>query len=682
MGLVLVLRSRSRQENSSQLRRESLTQTRARSNPESLGNGGLRQKYDQAMYSKDYLRAARLGHQLQDNRLYAEAIEHTDDLERAVHAWVECKEFERAAILIEKSGQFVKAAKMYLQAGRRQKAVKCFEKGGDWQRAADVCRDIGDRKKANTLEARALVEQGEHLEAAKRYIQNENMVAAAEQLLKGGDIMKAVEALRRGGQALKAAELLTEHGRDIDAGLLYEEASAWVEAADCYEKLGQHADRERCLLKAGKGYEAGRMAFERGDLERALSFFESIPPVDERYFDAGLFRGQIYERIGKLQEAADAYNSFLQERMADENNRVLFMRVAQILEGIGRPRAALSALGRLLTGGFGTPDITAWASRLEDASYDDDTTRAMGGDAAAELNRETATASAKDQGGGREMPSVVMPHMQDSREGRAVAALSSRYRFGECMGQGGNGIVYRATDLALDRDVVVKFLHQGLLPTDVARQYFMREARTAGKLNHTNIVTIFDIGEEADMLFYSMELVDGQTLADLIIDSGGHLTHAQALPIAASLCDALQYAHDQQVIHRDIKPGNVMVNTKEQVKLLDFGLAKALDENPDKSVFLCGTPFYMSPEQIRREFLDHRTDIYSLGCLLYVMYTGDVPFPDGNVFQHHQQTAPPDPRIRVPDIPASVAKVLMKAIAKDRNQRFQQAGNVASALAE
>ena len=264
----------------------------------------------------------------------------------------------------------------------------------------------------------------------------------------------------------------------------------------------------------------------------------------------------------------------------------------------------------------------------------------------------------------------------------AVQVLERRYEFKGQVGQGGNGVVYRAVDRALGREVVVKFLHQALLPTEVARKYFKREAKTAASLNHPNIVTIFDIGQEDETLYFSMEIVEGQTLADLIVESGGTLTHKQALPLVDQLCKALDYAHERQVIHRDIKPGNIMV-TDGHVKLLDFGLAKALDENPDKSVFLCGTPFYMSPEQIRRDFLDHRTDIYSLGCLLYVMYTGDVPFPEGNVFYHHQHTEPPTPEsLVVNGLPPGVSDVLLKTLAKDREQRFQRAGEVARALAE
>ena len=262
----------------------------------------------------------------------------------------------------------------------------------------------------------------------------------------------------------------------------------------------------------------------------------------------------------------------------------------------------------------------------------------------------------------------------------AIAVLERRYKFLGKLGQGGNGVVYRAVDRALGRNVVVKFLHQALLPTDVARKYFEREAKTAAGLSHQNIVTIYDVGEEGETLYFSMELVEGRTLADVIVDNGGRLTHEQVLPVIQQLCSALEYAHGRQVIHRDIKPGNIMVTESGLVKLLDFGLAKALDENPDKSVFLCGTPFYMSPEQIRRDFLDHRSDIYSVGCLLYVMYTGDVPFPDGNVFFHQQNTAAPDPNTLAPNLPKGVAQVLMKCVAKDRSERFQRAVDIAAAL--
>ena len=645
-----------------------------------------RRGYDKAVSEGDWSRAALYAQRMKDTRRYAEAVEKSGDLDRAISAWVELEQFDRAAQLHEKAGAPLKAAKLYAQAGLEQRAIQCFIAGGQPEKAVPMLREVGDERGALVLEAQIQTTKGDHVTAARHLIAAGDYEAAARSLLAAGDIPKAVEALRRAGKAVDAARILRDRGDPLSAAQLFEEAGAWQDAAGCYGALNDSVNRERCIARGGDGYAAGRAAFERGDLESAQTFFESIPPLDDRFVDAGLFRGQIYERKGMLMESADAYALFLKRRSPDEKNKFLFLKLAQILEGIGRTKEALRILGRVITAGFASQDVTAWAARLE-----------RGNDSAIETQAHEEPSGLKDLDRlqlGREGSQPAIPLREEKPpagprgrggpsdgEPPAIAELDRRYKFGERMGQGGNGVVYLATDRALGRDVVVKFLHQALLPTEVARKYFLREAKTAASLSHPNIVTIFDIGEEGESLYYSMEWVRGKTLADVIIDAGGKLTHAECVPLITQFCEALEYAHDHQVIHRDIKPGNVMVTHDGRVKLLDFGLAKALDENPDKSVFLCGTPFYMSPEQIQRGFLDHRTDIYSLGCMLYVMYTGDVPFPEGNVFYHQQHTPAPDPQKIVPELPQGVSAVLMKCVAKDRDQRFQRATEVARALA-
>ena len=667
-----------------------------------IGGDGksLRRGYDEACARGDFATAARYATKMRDPRRYAEAVTRSGDTERAVQAWVDLGDFHRAARLLLEAGNPGKAAQLYVQGGADRKAADCFLQADQPEQAARLLRQLGDEQRANKLDGDARAQKGQHIEAARYYVAASEMTRAAEQLIKAGDLPKAVEALRRGGKSDHAARLFSEQGEYEPAAKLYVEAKKYAEAAACYEKLGQLDNQARCLAKAGEGYQAGRIAFERGDMDHALTYLEALGPIDERYADAGLFRGQIYERKGEIQAAADAYSVFLKDRAPDSRSKVLFLHVARLHEGIGKSRAARSILGRVITAGLGTADVTAWAARLERAAADEVQTEALekGGRGGLQKraergarneplpteDRKVAAGTRAAAGPGVEAAagsSSPLPSM-DAPDPPAIQSLERRYEFKGQMGQGGNGVVYRAQDRALGRDVVVKFLHQALLPTEVARKYFQREAKTAASLNHPNIVTIFDIGQEGDTPYFSMEMVEGDTLADLIVENRGTLPHEQIVPFCQQLSAALDYAHERQVIHRDIKPGNVMVTRDGIVKLLDFGLAKALDENPDKSVFLCGTPFYMSPEQIRRDFLDHRTDIYSLGCLLYVMYTGDVPFPEGNVFYHHQHTAAPDPADRAPHpLPPGVSEVLLKAVSKDREGRYQRAGDVAKALA-
>jgi non-specific serine/threonine protein kinase len=189
------------------------------------------------------------------------------------------------------------------------------------------------------------------------------------------------------------------------------------------------------------------------------------------------------------------------------------------------------------------------------------------------------------------------------------------------------GIVYSAEDERLRRPVAIKFLSRDALQDPRAYERFQQEARTASSLNHPNICTIYDIGEHAGEPFLVMELIEGQTLTSKI--EAGAIPIQEAVPIAVAVADALDAAHQRQIVHRDVKPANILITARGDAKLLDFGIARlsaAVDGTVTHSGTTAGTVAYMSPEQARNEPLDHRTDLFSLGAVLYEMVTGTRPF--------------------------------------------------------
>ncbi len=220
-----------------------------------------------------------------------------------------------------------------------------------------------------------------------------------------------------------------------------------------------------------------------------------------------------------------------------------------------------------------------------------------------------------------------------------IGQTISHYRILEKLGAGGMGVVYRAHDIRLDRDVALKFLPDNLLNDALALERFRREVQAASALNHPGICTIYDAGEEDGKPFIAMEFIDGEALGQFI--NGKPLGVEQILNLGIQLADALSAAHAQGIIHRDIKPANIYVTKRGQAKVLDFGLAKLgqksgkLGEEGGGSNaqtttsivgVISGTPSYMSPEQIRGDDLDARTDVFSLGLLLYEMATGHKAF--------------------------------------------------------
>ena len=257
--------------------------------------------------------------------------------------------------------------------------------------------------------------------------------------------------------------------------------------------------------------------------------------------------------------------------------------------------------------------------------------------------------------------------------------LNSRYELGGMIGTGGMADVYIAEDLRLHRKVAVKILRSDLArdPAFVAR--FKKEALAAGGLNNHGIVAVFDSGEDGPNSYIVMELVKGHTLRQVLL-THTKIPQNEAVMIITEILEALEYSHEQGIIHRDIKPGNIMITDSGKVKVMDFGIARALDDigaTMTNTWSVVGTAQYLSPEQATGEHADARSDIYSLGCLMYELLTGRPPFigdtPVSIAFQH--VSAPlPIPSDFNPDIDTNLETIIKVALQKDPNDRYQNAG--------
>lgn len=264
-----------------------------------------------------------------------------------------------------------------------------------------------------------------------------------------------------------------------------------------------------------------------------------------------------------------------------------------------------------------------------------------------------------------------------------ATTLGGRYELLEIIGEGGMSTVYKARDRVLDRIVAVKILRSEFASDKGFVEKFKSEALAVASFSHPNIVNIYDVGQENDVHYIVMEFVDGKTLKEIIREQAP-LPVAQAVNIAIGVCDGVHHAHEKGIIHRDIKPHNILITEQGMVKVADFGIARAISTSTiTYGKNIVGSVHYFSPEQARGEGINLTTDIYSIGCVLFEMLTGKVPFNADSpitVALRHIHDEPPSPRGINPDIPEELEAIVFKAMAKDPGKRFQSAQEMRNTL--
>ena len=267
--------------------------------------------------------------------------------------------------------------------------------------------------------------------------------------------------------------------------------------------------------------------------------------------------------------------------------------------------------------------------------------------------------------------------------------LGGRYELDGVVGRGGMAEVYRARDIRLDRIVAIKTLRTDLARDQIFQARFRREAQSAASLNHPSIVAVYDTGEDmatgVPVPYIVMEYVDGRTVRDLL-QEGHRLLPERSLEIIDGVLRALDYSHQAGIVHRDIKPGNVMVTRNGDIKVMDFGIARAMSDaqaTMTQTAQVIGTAQYLSPEQARGERVDSRSDLYSTGCLLYELLTGRPPFtgdsPVAIAYQHVRENPVPPSRVD-PDVPPWADAIVLKAMAKSPADRYQTAADMRADL--
>lgn len=261
-----------------------------------------------------------------------------------------------------------------------------------------------------------------------------------------------------------------------------------------------------------------------------------------------------------------------------------------------------------------------------------------------------------------------------------------KYEIVNILGKGAMGIVYKALDPDINREVAIKTIRFDLAHEDSENeeimQRFMREAQAAGKLSHPNIITIYDVGREESLTYIVMQMIEGKSL-QRVIAAGEKLTTQEIVDLMTQICNALDYAHRNGIVHRDMKPGNILLDKEGRPFICDFGVARVDTSTLTQSGTAVGTPSYMSPEQVMGKKVDKRSDIFSLGCILFELLTGRRPFEAESittVIYKIINEEPPSLSEVKKGLPVGFEHIIDKALAKDANARYQSCTELAADL--
>ncbi len=556
------------------------------------------------------------------------------ELIKAVDLYTQLNELEKAYELLIKYGKFEKAADVAVKMNRISDAAKNYERAQLPLKAAEMYEKLDQPKIAYLLRGEHAFAKGSTLEAAEWFLKGEDYTRAAELFEWDKKFAKAAHCYFMNQNFLGAAENYLKDGNEEEAAKMFEMGREWKMAANISLKYGKFQKAGELYENAQEYFKAGASFIKVDDDRRALANFQLVP-IDSPDFNTAITHmANIFLKNRKPQLVIEKIEKLLGDNPIDKSNIEWFYVLGQAYENAGNFKKAFEIYQMILTEDYSFRDVH---QKIKD----------------------------------------VESLIQKYKEMELISEDSSeRYRIVEKIGEGGMGVVFKAEDTVLKRIVALKILNKTLVADKRNLERFFSEARSTASLTQANIVTVYDVGQIKDDYFISMEFIEGDNFMNLIRRKKV-FSPSQVVFIAIKLFKALDYSHRKGIIHRDIKPHNIMITKQKEIKIMDFGLAVILgDQKKGESGVITGTPYYMSPEQIQGIPVDHRTDIYSSGATLFHLTTGHVPFKGENIFyQHLFDPVPPIKKFRN-DVPEKLCYIIEKCMEKKREQRFQSAMEV------
>lgn len=512
---------------------------------------------------------------------------------------------------------------------------------GDFDAAARALDYAGETNRAHLMRGAHFQQRGEIEQAAAEFEAAGCYEEAAALRSSNQDHDGSAELYEEAGDFERAAEAYREAGAFADAARCYESVYDWESATECWEAAGDHDRVAGLHEKQGRYLDAATLTLSLGQLDRALDNLQQIERRDRHYGESCRVAAEVLFQKGSYEAAAQRQTESIEIAGGDSADVSLHERLAEILVHTTDKRGALAAYETVRRLDPRRVDVTQHIDSL------------------------------------REEITTLVP----SSTGGDPNAVPSRYELLEEIGRGGMGVVFKARDTRLDRIVALKRLPDNLRDNAAAAKLFLREARSAASLNHNNIVTVYDADEENGTYHITMELLEGLPI-NVIQERRGQLSPADTARIGLQVCAGLAYAHERRIVHRDIKTANLFFTREKVVKIMDFGLAKTIEEVRKNSTVIGGTPYYMAPEQAAGGEIGPATDLYALGVTFHRLLTGTFPFTDGDLAYHHRHTPAPDPRQHRSDMSDGWARLILGLLEKDPAARPGTAAVVAQRLQE
>ncbi len=570
-----------------------------------------------------------------------------------------------AGILYLKAGQFVKAAPFLEEAELFDQAVQAYRKAGrNDQAAALLIRQenyaealrLVEEEPGTTIEPRMLgdlyLRSGRFEKAAEVFLTQGLAFRAAECFESGGDLGRAADLFAAEGEFIRAADLYSGVGRHREAAGAYERAREYLNAAKAYEKARFPAEAARTFVAAGRPLEAARIHLSRKDTSQAIRILQQVQRSDPDFGRASFSLGTLFFEQGLYAPAVDKFETALKLTADEKDKTKTLYHLALTYEQMGRIEEACRLYEKVLSIDYHHEDVADRVKLL-----------------AQQVGHTTTGVTQKQVLGDSLRPSQPTP--------QGIAAnISGRLEVTRKLGQGRYALVLEAYDRVLQRKVAAKRYPPASSSAPDMINRFLREAQRTSELNHPNLVNVYGIGEDREGRYIIEELVDGRTLREML-DEKIRLEPARVMEFATQVCDLLSHAHRKGIIHRDLRPENVFVCPHDQVKISDFGLkARMSDPSATEGRAIC----YASPEALKSERVDERSDIYAVGILLYEMLLGEPPFPADTAAFDHLNVAPPFPTKVDRLLPGFLRKIIERCLEKDKTRRYRSISQVLDEL--